>query len=104
MGNAIERWRQKAILGWIQFTVQGIYAYERSIIVAVFSDYICDMRTNVKFGCLLALLIEQFWHPKSVNVSRKCFELSMIKGNLEEHYKGSDLWHALVCRMFLQNK
>lgn len=48
--------------------------------LAFSSDYIRDMRINEKLGSLLTLLMEQFWHPESVMVSRKRMELVAVKG------------------------
>ena len=50
------------------------------------SDYIRDMRINEKLGSLLALLMEQSWHPESMTVSRKRLELAAVKEYLDEHY------------------
>ncbi len=50
------------------------------------SDYIRDMRINEKLGSLLALLMEQSWHPESMTVSIKRLELAAVKEYLDEHY------------------
>ena len=54
--------------------------------LAFSSDYIRDMRINEKLGSLLALLVEQSWHPESVTVRRKRMELAAVKEYLDEHF------------------
>ena len=59
------------------------------------------MRINEKLGSLLTLLMEQFWHPESVTVSRKRMELAAVKEYLDEHYTEKIMLEELAEKFFI---
>ena len=49
-------------------------------------DYIRDMRINSTLSELLALIMEQSWHPENTTISKKRLDLVNVKSYLDEHY------------------
>lgn len=54
--------------------------------IAGSEDYIRDMKLNAVLNELLAVIMEQSWHPENVAVGKKRRELIDVKAFLDEHY------------------
>ncbi len=54
--------------------------------IAGSEDYIRDMKLNAVLNELLAVIMEQSWHPENKSVGKKRRELVEVKAFLDEHY------------------
>ena len=54
--------------------------------LAASEDYIRDMRINSTLSELLALIMEQSWHPENITISKKRLDIVNVKSYLDEHY------------------
>ena len=54
--------------------------------IAGSEDYIRDMKLNAVLNELLAVIMEQSWHPENAAVGKKRRELIDVKAFLDEHY------------------
>lgn len=60
--------------------------FSRLYDIARSEDYIRDMKLNVVLGELLAVIMEQSWHPENASAGKKRRELIDVKAFLDEHY------------------
>ena len=75
--------------------------FSRLYEIAGSEDYIRDMKLNAVLNELLAVIMEQSWHPENVSVGKKRRELIEVKAFLDEHYTEKIVLDDLAERFFI---
>ena len=69
--------------------------------IAGSEDYIRDMKLNALLNELLAVIMEQSWHPENASGGKKRRELVEIKSFLDEHYMEKITLDSLAASFYI---
>lgn len=75
--------------------------FSRMYAMAGSEDYIRDMKLNALLNELLAVIMEQSWHPENLSGGKKRRELVEVKAFLDEHYTEKITLDALAASFYI---
>lgn len=75
--------------------------FSRLYNIAGSEDYIKDMKLNAVLNELLAIIMEQSWHPENKNIGKKRRELVEVKAFLDGHFTEKITLDSLAASFYI---